>query len=688
MQATNYTTAHFGKFHATRSAADITAEHGFDFDFGGGTSGGPGSYFAAQQGANWRFGTAVGAGLDPYADPYTQAYVDTKLAPYANGADVNSLVGTPKHLTDATVDAAIDFVAGHASGAEPFYMNLAFNAVHTPIESRPDLASKYDAIVAANGGTSPDPRHDNTAYAGLLEGMDQAIGRLLSALEDPDNNGDTSDSIAANTLVLFYGDNGGATQATDNSPLRASKGSQYEGGIRVPLIAWMPGTVAAGSSSDEPVHAVDFYPTIANFAGASLPSSAAHPVDGESLEGLLRGETTQLHRDAIYFHMPGYVGNNGGPSSTATLRAGENRMKLMYFYENRSFEVYDLNNDIGEADNLADGDMTALGYKLAARATVQLSEWLDETGALYPTVRADGGSVPPPSHMPEITFDLGAEIDGATTAQTRELGVTLRLEAKGDTASFAADQAGVGVASALDTGGAAQRMRVNGSYTTPETIEFSFDQDVMLKSLGLESVNPNSTEAVVLSFVSGDNPFARIDGYNSGGFALAPDSISFAASNAASMSFDLEFGILGQDEVLLTAGTVLSLTANPATGGGLLLTSIGVAEPLAAIGRILSDYNLDGVIDTTDYELWKSTYGSTIDLRADGNGDGIVNAADYTLWRDNYEFTLGTSLAGSVSIPEPACSLLLIAICQILCMNRGWSRVGRVHQSLCSSSSR
>ncbi|MEM1304929.1 MAG: sulfatase-like hydrolase/transferase, partial [Planctomycetota bacterium] len=275
LQAAGYTTAHFGKFHVAQTTGDITAEHGFDQDFGGGTSGAPVTFFAS----NNEFDNRVGTGLDPYAAPYTQSYIDENLKPFANGADVDSLVGTPKHLSDAMADAAIDFMQGQlGAGGDPFYMNVAFHAVHSPIEPRPDLEAKYDGVLAANGGASPDPRHDRADYAGLLEGMDQAIGRIVAYLEDPNGDGDSADSIAGDTVLLFYGDNGG-TNATDSSPLTGRKGSQQEGGLRVPLIAWSPGRVAGGTVTDEPVQAVDFYPTFAEFAGAALPDATAYPLD-------------------------------------------------------------------------------------------------------------------------------------------------------------------------------------------------------------------------------------------------------------------------------------------------------------------------------------------------------------------------------------------------------------------------
>lgn len=660
LQTAGYTTAHFGKFHTTQNTNAITAQHGYDFDFGGGTSGGPGNYFAT----GGTFGNSIGPGLDPYAAPYTQSYIDQNLKPYANGADVDSLVGTDKHLTDAMADAAIDFMEGQLSDSgDPFYMNVAFNAVHTPIQPRPDLGAKYSDILAANGGVSPDPNHQDATYAGLLEGMDQAIARIIDFVEDPNGDGDLSDSIADNTVVMFYGDNGGFASVTDNTPLRGSKGSQQEGGLRVPLIAWAPGRIAAGSSTDEQFHSVDFYPTFAEFAGVPLPDSAVHRIEGESMVSLLTGQTHATQRDAIYFHYPGYQGANG-PVSTANLDAGDHRVKLMYFYENRQFDFYDLNNDLGESNDLADGNMTAQEYKLAARALRDLRGWLDDTGALYPTVRSDGSPVPAPQHLPAITFAMDASLDGETSAQMEMLAVTMTLSAVGDGAAFDADGTNVGVVSNLDTGGAAMRRRINGTHAIPETLEFSFDTDVMLKSLTLESLNASGGEDVVLSFVSGDNPFDGLFGYDSDGFTLAADSLTFDGSNADGMNFDLEFGILGRDEILLTAGTVLSLTADPAIGGGFLLESISIAQPLEAVQEILLDYNLDGQLDTGDLGVWQATYGSTSDLRADGNADSIVDGADFLIWQQNA--TAAAASAASTTVPEPSC-LLLIGLCLVCC---------------------
>ena len=288
LQSASYTTAHFGKFHITDTEGHITQQHGFDFNFGGGTTGNPGNYFASESGGVWTFSGRISTELDVYADPYTQAYIDDILTPYANGSNVQSQLGVRKHLTDATADAAEDFIESMAGGQSPFFMHVAFHAVHTPTQPRPDIQSKFAGIVSANGGNSPDPRHDSTAYAGLVEGMDMAIGRILDRLEDPNGDGSTADSITDSTIVMFYSDNGGHIGPTNNTPLRGRKGQLYEGGVRVPMVVRMPDAaspgayVRGGQTTARMVHAVDFYRTLADWSGASLPAPGTHLVQGVS----------------------------------------------------------------------------------------------------------------------------------------------------------------------------------------------------------------------------------------------------------------------------------------------------------------------------------------------------------------------------------------------------------------------
>ena len=148
------------------------------------------------------------------------------------------------------------------------------------------------------------------------------------------------------TIVVFMSDNGGLwPMATSNAPLRAGKGFPYEGGIREPLIVKWPGTVAPGSTCSVPVCSIDFFPTLLEMAGVK-PQAA---VDGRSLVPLLR-QTGSLQRKALYWHYPHYWGGNR-VRPFGVVRSGP--WKLIEFYEDMRVELYNLQDDIGEAHDLA-----------------------------------------------------------------------------------------------------------------------------------------------------------------------------------------------------------------------------------------------------------------------------------------------------------------------------------------------
>jgi len=405
-----YTTALLGKEHGFRTTAA-----GFQIDLScakkikGNRKGGvKGQYFAAQDDAGkWHFDSPA---FDRYAEPYTSEYVERNLKPAAVGNDPTSLIGAPKHLTDAMADAATDFIREHGNTDKPFYMNVSFQAVHVPIVSRPDLAEKYSKI------TSPDPRHHDANYAAIVQGLDEAVGRILHALDDPNGDGDTADSIAGKTLVVFLSDNGGFGGQTDNSPLRGAKGMYYDGGIRVPLVMRLPGTIKAGTATAEPVHAVDLYPTLAEFARLPLPDPATHPVDGVSLDALASGKESVLPRDAIYWHFPGYLDTRQVPNSVIRKRVGDRWFKLVYYYEGRVFELYDLKDDWQEENNLLAGEPAAKSLAVAQDLRDDLSQWLKDTHAPLGTVRKTGEPVAPPITVAESLAPERTAIDGSPLA--------------------------------------------------------------------------------------------------------------------------------------------------------------------------------------------------------------------------------------------------------------------------------
>lgn len=227
-------------------------------------------------------------------------------------------------LTEQQTDAAVQFITQNKD--LPFYCYLAYNAVHIPLSPRPELLAKYGTDIGKPGA----------AYLAVIEEMDRGVGRVLAKLDEL--------GLAENTLVVFMSDNGGFLGSTSNRPLREGKSWPYEGGVRVPQFVRWPGVVKAGSTCAVPTSSVDHYPTLLAVAGAT--DIVGHQSDGMSLLPLLRGAGT-LDRQAIYWHYPHY--HNGPPAST--VRAGD--WKLIEFLEDEHVELYNLQTDLGETNDLA-----------------------------------------------------------------------------------------------------------------------------------------------------------------------------------------------------------------------------------------------------------------------------------------------------------------------------------------------
>ena len=307
-----------------------------------------------------------------------QEYVDQNIAPYSNGvsdAQLDALVGTDKHVTDAQTDATLDFI--DRSKDEPFFAWVSEFAPHFPVndaQARPDLLAKYRAKTPGEDPAKP-------SYGALTEGVDQSVARIIDYLEatpDPRNGGKP---LADNTLVIFTSDNGGEEDPVNsgafNGPLRADKGQMYEGGVRVPWIVWSKNADlvrGGGRANDTIVNSTDLYTTLASYAQAQLPAGV--PLDGIDLKpAFSRG--TKINRDHFH-HLPGYVGVQGPASSVR-----DGRWKLYYKYTDSSFELYDLASDIGETTDLA-AQKPGLVHQLGQ----QLIAWLDETDAPLATLRA------------------------------------------------------------------------------------------------------------------------------------------------------------------------------------------------------------------------------------------------------------------------------------------------------------
>lgn len=387
LRQNGYATAHIGKYHVGghRGEETLPEQVGFDINFGGFTQGHQSTCFSSEQNGTWTFKKLGRGHFDAYAAPYSAAYVDQRGLP-------QELVGTPKHVSDALGDAMVDTIGKLHAGGKPFYLQFHTYAVHGPVRARPDLKK-----VAAERIKTKEAR--TAEYLGFIAGVDENLGRMLAALEDPDGDGDTADSIATDTLVLFTSDNGGAHAS--NAPLKGHKGMLTEGGIRVPLIAYWKGVIAPNTVTDHMVHSVDYYPTCLDLAGKGwMPPVAEHPLDGDSFADLLRNPDTERMRPPVYYLFPGYMDARAQPTVVAIDDLQGKRYKAMYYYEADAWELYCLTDDPGEEKNLAQSHRN-----IAAALSKKIDTWLNQEHSTwkpkYPLVKASGQPAgPPPIRQP------------------------------------------------------------------------------------------------------------------------------------------------------------------------------------------------------------------------------------------------------------------------------------------------
>lgn len=348
MKRRGYTTFFAGKWHL--GSEDYYPEHqGFDQNLGGFESGGP------YRGKKY---------FSPYNNP--------RLTDGPEG----------EHLPDRLATETAQFIETHSD--RPFLAYLSFYSVHTPLMSRPDLEEKYRAKRERLGLKEQWGREherdvrliqEHAVYAGMIEAMDQAVGKVLAKLEEL--------KLADKTLVILTSDNGGLSTSegwpTSNLPLRGGKGWMYEGGIRVPLLIRWPGVVKPGVTISTPVSSPDYFATL--LEAAELKVEPEQVMDGVSLMPVLRGD--ELPERALFWHYPHY-GNQGGAPSAAIRRG---RYKLIEWIEDGRVELYDLEKDIGEQQDLSKDQTTRV-----VNLQNELKEWQKAVGARFP--------VPNPTYDP------------------------------------------------------------------------------------------------------------------------------------------------------------------------------------------------------------------------------------------------------------------------------------------------
>ncbi len=325
-----YTSLSIGKWHLSSNPVN----NGFDYNIGGDLRGnpGPGGYFA----------------------PY----------------NINHIEQGPEgeYLTDRLTNEAIDFIHQHRD--VPFFLYMTYYTVHTPLQGKEYKVEKY----RGKGGVTGQ---DNAVYAAMVESMDDNVGRLLGTLEEL--------GLEDNTLVVFISDNGGIRAISYQDPLRAGKGSYYEGGIRVPMIMKWPGQITPGKT-DVPVVNLDFYPT---FMGVLNSSPEDKILDGVDLAPLFEGGS--LEERPLFWHFPIYLQQynpkiDQGRDPLFRTRPGTamryGKWKLHEYFEDGALELYDLDADLGETNNLAD-----VLPEETAELHLRMIDWRTRTNAPVPTER-------------------------------------------------------------------------------------------------------------------------------------------------------------------------------------------------------------------------------------------------------------------------------------------------------------
>lgn len=262
--------------------------------------------------------------------------------------------------------------------AAPFFAFLSFYAVHGPIQTTQEKWEKYRNKATKQGihdnGFAMESKlpirqnQDNPVYGGLVESMDDAVGIVLKGLKEL--------GLEDNTIVVFTSDNGGVSSgdsfSTSNLPYRGGKGYQWEGGIREPFLVYVPWKKSNGKKNEYPVTGADFYPTILDYA--NIPLLPEQHKDGISLKSIINDGIIPAERP-LYWHYPHYGNQGGDPNSIIR----EGKWKLIHYYEDNRDELYDLDKDVYEHNNVA-----AQNSETAIKLSNQLKNWLENVHAVYP----------------------------------------------------------------------------------------------------------------------------------------------------------------------------------------------------------------------------------------------------------------------------------------------------------------
>jgi arylsulfatase A-like enzyme len=305
LKAAGYRTALFGKWHLGSADRFHPQSRGFDEFFG---------FLGGQH-----------------------SYVDPRPASPNPLLDGRTPVRETTYLTDTLSSRAVEFIRRNRS--RPFFLYLAFNAVHVPMEATDKYLARFSGI----------PDSQRRTYAAMLSAMDDGIGRTIAALRDA--------GLDENTLFVFFNDNGGPTMpgttinGSRNTPLRGSKRQTWEGGIRVPFIIRWKGHLAEGTTDRRPIIQLDVLPTV--LAAAGVSPKAEWKLDGVNLLPFLTGTRSGTPHDALYWRLGDNMAIRRGEWKLVKTHEGPLGNDPSVLRDLSGAELYNVAEDIGETKNVA-----------------------------------------------------------------------------------------------------------------------------------------------------------------------------------------------------------------------------------------------------------------------------------------------------------------------------------------------
>lgn len=327
LREVGYKTIHAGKAHfaAIGTPAANPENIGFDINIAGHAAGAQGSYLGKRKFAK----NPDKPGSSVWDVPGLEEY---------HGKDI--------FLTEALTLEANKAISSAVKEKKPFFLYMAHYALHTPFAPDERFIEKY---------RKKGLPEKEAMYAAIIEGMDKSLGDIMTKVKELGQEEDT--------VVMFMSDNGGlsaharnGSRHTHNKPLSSGKGSNREGGIRVPMLVKWPGVTQPNSVTSDYVIVEDFFSSVLEIAGVQNPQQIGGIIDGKSFIPQLKGETGLNKNRPLLFHYPNHWGPSGpGINFCSALRI--NKWKLIFYHESDrkggQLELFNLETDIGEINNLA-----------------------------------------------------------------------------------------------------------------------------------------------------------------------------------------------------------------------------------------------------------------------------------------------------------------------------------------------